>query len=282
MSFSAERIPCSAKLNLTLRVTDRYSTGFHELCSIFLRVGPTDYLTIKDAEEDNVSVKFKIKKSGIQGRNILLKTLDKIRAAGIKVPPLDMVLEKSIPPGTGMGCGSGDAAGLLEFLHRTCSVNCDAFQFGSDVPFFCEKSGLALVEGMGEIIRPLDDSLLKLLKIMVVIPSWRCETSEMYRQLDQFYVRKWPLNQTRAERESEKLLYKLAQGEHCGLLPNDFTPVLMKKYGEYQKLFDVFSMFEALAWGITGSGSAAFAIWKREISPRIDLSFPWVEDTFIF
>jgi 4-diphosphocytidyl-2-C-methyl-D-erythritol kinase len=281
MQFSAEKIPCNAKLNLTLRVTGKRLSGFHDLCSVFLRVGPTDYLTIKAAEEDNVSVNFKIKKSVITGRNILLKTLDKLRADGIRVPPLNMILEKSIPPGTGMGAGSGDAAGLLTFLGRTYSFRGDAAQFGSDVPFLNGASRLALVEGIGEKIKCLDDSFLNL-KAAAVIPSWRCNTVEMYRRLDCYYGGRWPVSREQAVKESERVLDMLRQRRYCGLLPNDFAPLLMKEHSEYQDLFDAAAACGALAWGITGSGSAAFALWNLEDYRNFAPEFPWVENVFIF
>ena len=131
---------CWAKINLSLRVVGRLQSGYHDLCSVFFKIGPVDCLTINEDVEDNVRVIFSRTKSGIQGRNILLKALDRIRAAGIAVPPLDMRLEKRVPPGTGLGGGSGDAAALLDCLASAgYPVERFAAEIGADVPFLLRR-----------------------------------------------------------------------------------------------------------------------------------------------
>ncbi|MGI6076153.1 MAG: 4-(cytidine 5'-diphospho)-2-C-methyl-D-erythritol kinase [Pyramidobacter sp.] len=272
---------CGAKVNLTLRITGKLPSGYHSLCSVFMRVGPTDYLTISEAEEDNVRVKFKGIPADLPGRNILLRALDELRENGAALPPLEMCLEKSVPPGTGLGCGSGDAAGLLQLLaQRGVSVDDCARRIGSDVPFLLDGRALALVTGRGENIDFLGGSLD--LKTAVVIPRWRCSTAEMYGRADEFYESGWPMDSRGAKDEARRLVRRLRKREFCGLLPNDFAPPLMKDRSEYGELFEAFAARNALAWGITGSGSAAFALWDRESFCGTVLPFPWIENVLIF
>ena len=69
-------------------------------------------------------------------------------AAGITVD-LDIILEKHIPSGAGLGGGSGNAAGTLRALNNIFSLSSTpagrlppetlfelALELGSDVPFF--------------------------------------------------------------------------------------------------------------------------------------------------
>ncbi len=277
--------PSYAKLNLTLRVLGRRSDGFHELSTIFLKFGPVDYLTINEGVEDNVKVIFKRIKSTIQGRNILLKTLDRLRSVGIPVPPMEMIIEKNIPPGTGLGCGSGNAAALLNYLKEKSAqkIQLDEISasIGADVPFLCGSSRLALAEGIGDKLQFLDDDWLNLC-VAVVIPRFRYNTPEMYRKLDAEYSGKWPKNPESAREESREILYKLNKNSHLGLLPNDFCAVLLKEHPEYDDLFEVFRASEALAWGISGSGSAAFGLWKKSNFGGFSTDFPWIEDVQIF
>lgn len=272
----------SGKVNLTLRITGKLPSGYHELCSIFLRIDAIESLTIDRGMEDNVRVHFERASDMIQNRNILFKVLDVVRRAGESVPPLDMCLEKRVPPGTGLGCGSGNAAALLSWLARQGYGAWDcASAVGADVPFFCEGHKMALASGIGERIKPLDPSGLHL-RGVIVIPAWRCMTAPAFQALDEYYGTAWPMNQAEAENEAFSVIETLRKGRRWGLLPNDFCGALMKRHAEYGALFDVFEDQRALAWGISGSGSSAFGIWDRADFPELPPHGPWIEDTLAF
>ena len=71
-----------------------------------------------------------------------------------------------------------------------------------------------------------------------------------------------------AAEQCDSILASLASGEKIGILPNDFTRVLVKAHEEYKKYFSRFEDSGALAWGISGSGSAVFALYARYPSNR--------------
>ncbi len=270
------KVPCFGKLNLTLRLTGVLPSGYHELCSLFCKIGPIDTLTINTSLADNVRVIFNRAKSAPLGRNILFKAIEAARAERADVPFLDMTLEKNVPPGTGLGCGSGDAAALLSYL----AAHDSAARVGADVPFLYSSSPLALAQGTGERITAVDGDL-SALEALVVIPEWRCQTPEMYQKVDRFYGGVWPVSASDALAESAAVLKNLSAGVFCGLLPNDFTPVLLEEYPLYRELFSVFELEGAVAWGISGSGSAAFALRLRNASPFTP-DLPWIEDVLNF
>lgn len=274
-------LDCPAKINLTLRITGREESGFHKLCSLFYKIGQVDNLTINPGMVDNVKVIFKRKKSIMKGQNILLKTLDKARSHGIEVPPLEMELYKNVPPGTGLGAGSGDAAALLGFLEgEGFPVMGFADEIGSDVPFLCGQYELALVEGRGEILTPLKGGLG--LACTVVIPKWSCPTAEMFAAADLHFADGWPTDGNVAEEEIFRVLDCLRGGKKFGLLPNDFCPVLVARHPEYAELFDLFDCSGAIAWGVSGSGSSAFALWDKGSFLEFRNGFEWIEDVLIF
>ena len=273
---------CWGKINLSLRVVGRLRSGYHELCSIFFKIGPVDCLTINESVEDNVRVIFSRTKSGIQGRNILLKTLDKIRAAGIAIPPLDMRLEKRVPPGTGLGSGSGDAAALLDYLVSAgYPVERFAAEIGADVPFLLSRAPVALARGAGEKLAPLQ-ALSARWRVVVVIPAWRCVTADMFVRLDEYFHDEWKSTSERARSEACQVFDRLVRGEFCGLLPNDFSDLLLREHGEYRALFTDFYRTGAIAWGISGSGSSAFALWNKDDFCGFGTTLPWVDDVLIF
>ncbi|HEY3084100.1 MAG TPA: hypothetical protein VGK28_01465 [Candidatus Dormibacteraeota bacterium] len=78
------------------------------------------------------------------------------RAAGTKLPA-SFRLHKRIPPGSGLGGASSDAAAALRALKALFWLDIDllevAPEVGSDVPFFL-VGGRALVEGRGERVTP--------------------------------------------------------------------------------------------------------------------------------
>lgn len=281
MKKTVKRVPCFGKINLSLRVTGTLPHGWHELCSLFFKIGPFDYLTITGGVDDNVKVIYPRSKSAIQGRNILLKALEAARAQDAEIPRLHMTLEKNVPPGTGLGCGSGDAAALLSVLAAAGYACVDAARrTGADVPFLQGGANLALVRGVGEQVEPLAET--PDWACAVVIPSWRCLTPAMYQKLDAHFADAWPLGADAACDEARELLPRLLGGRPCGLLPNDFASVLLEERPEYRDLFDEFAARGAFAWGISGSGSSAFALWGKARFSGFRSEMPWVEDTFIF
>ncbi len=273
---------CWGKINLSLRVVGRLQSGYHDLCSLFFKIGPIDCLTINESVADNVKVIFSRTKSSIRGRNILLKTLDKIRAAGIAVPPLDMRLEKRVPPGTGLGGGSGDAAALLDCLASAgYPVERFAAEIGADVPFLLSKAPAALARGAGEKLSPLRAPSARW-RVVVVVPAWRCFTVDMFARLDEYFHDEWESTSERACAEARHVFDRLARGEFCGLLPNDFCALLLREHSEYRALFADFCRAGAIAWGISGSGSSAFALWNKDDFCGFSATLPWVEDVLVF
>lgn len=274
---------CWAKINLSLRVTGKLQSGYHDLYSIFLKIGPVDCLTINESMKDNVKVIFGRTKSVIQGRNILLQTLDKIHSAGISIPPLDMRLKKKVPPGTGLGSGSGDAAALLDYLVSAgYPVKRFAAEIGADVPFLLERIHVALAQGRGEKLLPLDVPFNQW-RIVIVIPTWRCFTVDMFAKLDKYFYNGYKnISEREYPEEARQVLDRLVKGEFYGLLPNDFSDLILREHNEYQRLFADFHRTGAIAWGISGSGSSAFALWNKNNFYGFNTTLPWVEDVLIF
>jgi 4-diphosphocytidyl-2-C-methyl-D-erythritol kinase len=62
--------------------------------------------------------------------------------------------------------------------------------------------------------------------------------------------------------ETLELLNRLKRGDRVGLLPNDFLPALTEHNDAYKEIFCSIEKTGALAWSLSGSGSAAFAIFK--------------------
>ena len=149
--------PAPGKLNLFLHVLGRRADGYHELQTVFRLVEHADRVGI--AVRTDGQIRF----SGLfDEENLCVKAAVLLqKRSGTKLG-CDLVLEKSLPIGGGMGGGSSDAATVLMVLNRLWKIDFDkqklqeiGLALGADVPFFIFGRN-ALGEGVGERLTPLD------------------------------------------------------------------------------------------------------------------------------
>ena len=260
MSFFVQS---DAKINISLRVTGKRPDGYHELRSVFLRLSALESLTITTQYDHNVRNNLSVHGEAVPGKNILEEVLARAGRT-MNVPPLHISLAKNIPPGSGLGGGSGNAAALLSWLHRISGKSDPGpGEFGSDVPFLFSDAEWASVGGRGEIVTPVD-SPPETPAVLVAVPTWEMSTQRAFSLLDEACGGRFPLNADEAEREREDLLDALRAQRPVGLLPNDFLPVLLHFHPRYSDLFSAFGDFGATGWGITGSGSGCFGLFYEK------------------
>ena len=261
-------LPAFAKLNLSLRVTGRREDGYHDLVSLFLRIPSGETLRVMpragDASEDLV----KVEGMALEGENIASRALRLARDAGLSVPCLEIEILKSLFPGAGLGAGSGNGAALLRWLAAGSSDprwNDVARRTGADVPCLFSGFPVVLVSGIGDRLEPLSSIALG---AWVVFPEWSVKTKNAYDELDARCFRGYPLLEPEARAEALSIHGALGRGERVGLLPNDFAPPLLDRFPGYLELFGDWERSGALAWGITGSGGAAFCLFRAP-APKV-------------
>ena len=250
-------LPSFAKINLTLRVIKKRPDGYHNLVSTFMRIASGDVLYITESKSGHDTVTADIP---LEGENIVAKALRVARENGFKVPYLNVKIHKSIPPGSGLGAGSGNAAAVLWWL----GAQKVAAKVGADVPFLASGLNLASVSGIGEHIEPLKEVSPH---GVIAVPEWTTSTKQAYAELDAMGYEV----DTMLARTEMRDIYHANAGRKVGLLPNDFLKVLLKEYPKYNELFRMFDRAGADAWGVSGSGSAAFAVMNKPVS------FAWPE-----
>jgi 4-diphosphocytidyl-2-C-methyl-D-erythritol kinase len=150
--------PAFAKLNLDLEVIGRRSDGYHEIRTTMQAVELHDSLVFEFTAGNKSSVAVTGFSVSTDGNSVLKAHAALERATGKKFP-IGVELHKRIPPGSGMGGASSDAAATLTTLATALQLDLDlepiAAEIGSDVPFFLH-GGAALVEGRGERVTPID------------------------------------------------------------------------------------------------------------------------------
>lgn len=182
-----------AKVNLTLEIVGRRPDGFHELRSVFLRVGGlSDRLSVSLGAANGTDT---LRVDGLPGAsasdNLVLRALELVRVnAGLALPALDLTLDKRIPVAAGMGGGSSDAAAALALARAAWGVSISrptelklAAALGSDVPFFVTESAAALVTGRGEEMSALP-AIVGGAGLLLVTPAMSISTGSVFGRFD--------------------------------------------------------------------------------------------------
>lgn len=182
-----------------------------------------------------------------------------ILAEDFDLPPVKIFLEKTSPVGAGLGGGSSDAAFALKMLNELCSLDLTeaqlagyASRLGSDCAFFVYNRPM-IGQGRGEVLSEYDLNLDEY-DIQVLTPSGiAVSTADAYRGI----VPKMP------QMDLSEVLGKPVE-EWKGLLVNDFEETVFAKYPELaaikRSLYDCGAVYASMS----GSGSALFAIYKKD------------------
>lgn len=249
-----------AKVNLTLDVLGKREDGYHDLKSVMQTLSIRD-----DVEIDLGTGKPWVLRCSMEGipcdeRNLAWKAA-KVYFDTIHKDPegLEIRITKRIPMEAGLGGGSADAAAVLRALndHYGNPLSILALaelgaQVGSDVPF-CVLCGTAMVEGRGERLRKLPD--MPDCIFVVCKPDFSVSTPALYKKIDEVAIPKRPDNQAM---ESALLAGDLRKV--CENVYNVFDPVVTAEHLELNYLKSIFHQYGAIAYQMTGSGSAVFAI----------------------
>ena len=148
-------LPARAKLNLDLEVVSKRPDGLHELRSRVQAVDLHDLLIAEPAEQASLATTGFELPAAVT--NTVLSAHSVVEAAAGRALPTAYRLHKRIPPGSGLGGASSDAAAAMRCLVILYRLDIDlapiARGVGADVTFFLH-GGAALVEGVGEKVTP--------------------------------------------------------------------------------------------------------------------------------
>jgi 4-diphosphocytidyl-2-C-methyl-D-erythritol kinase len=144
-------LPARAKLNLDLEVIRRTDDGYHEVRTTIQAIDLHDLLEVSPADQTSLTTSGLAVARGDD--NSVLKSHRAIEQAIGRTIPTRFHLHKRIPPGSGLGGASSDAAAALRGLAALHRLEVDlaalAVSIGADVPFFL-AGGTARAEGRGE------------------------------------------------------------------------------------------------------------------------------------
>ncbi len=153
--------PAPAKLNLFLHVVGRRPDGYHLLQTVFRFIDRADQLRF--APRDDGEIRLRTPIPGVPPeQDLTVRAARLLQTAGNCRKGVDIVLEKRLPMGGGLGGGSSDAATVLVALNELWGLGFSrlrlqeiGLELGADVPVFIHGLN-AFAEGVGEKLTPVE------------------------------------------------------------------------------------------------------------------------------
>lgn len=181
---TAGRAFAQAKVNLALRILGRNPDGYHSIETVFLRLELADTVTVR-VSEGTRSLRCDVMKGENAEENLAFRAARLFAEATGWPRGFDIVIEKQIPIGGGLGGGSADAAAVLRILNRLSPQSVTdgkllalAAALGADVPFLTSGEVMALGWGRGEKLEPLVP--LPQRSVVLLVPSRGMSTVQAY------------------------------------------------------------------------------------------------------
>lgn len=248
----------NAKINLGLRILRRRPDGYHDIATIMLPIGWCDILEIVPANGNGSFRQTGIALDCPSEKNLVLKALRALEAdLGQLLPPLDIVLEKHLPFGAGIGGGSADAAftltavdGLLGLGLGSGRLESIAARVGADCPFFIHNVP-ALATGIGDVLEPVDATVLNGKHLVIAKPLGDSVSTA------QAYAGVVP----RKTDDTRCLTEALCRWDGNPVLANDFEPSVMAARPAIARLKQFMTSAGAEYAAMSGSGAAVFGIF---------------------
>jgi 4-diphosphocytidyl-2-C-methyl-D-erythritol kinase len=267
------RIPAFAKVNLRLDVLGKRADGYHELRTIFHTVTLHDTLRFRRARGGGINLHIQgndqLSKEAAE-KNLVYRAVEAVRRELKIKPGVEILLEKRIPAGRGLGGGSSDAAaamlGYLQFTRKKLpptKMMEIAAGLGADVPFFL-LGGRALGIGKGDEIYPLPD--IPKVTLLIVSPrDIHVPTPDAYRWLHA------PELASLTKFAATHKLFEFcalcwsAQGER---LSNDFEKAVFRRHPRLNQIRRALLQGGASEALLAGSGSAVFGVFPSPAKAR--------------
>lgn len=178
------KLTCPAKVNFTLDVGG-VKNGYHEIESVVSTISLADEIILKKRKDSKITLKTKgfnmgcpvSENNAYKSAELFIKTY--------KTLGVDIILNKKIPVGGGLGGSSSDISGVLLGMKKLFGDSFDikplADRLGSDSTYLLE-GGLALISGRGEkVLKTYSDLKFYLI---IVHSNQILSAGKVYKEFD--------------------------------------------------------------------------------------------------
>jgi len=247
-----------SKVNIGLKIFNKREDGYHNIHTVFQEIDFHDNIILK---KRNSGCCFSSNVDWLTSdkSNLCVKAwqclVDRFDIAGIEIK-----LQKNIPPGSGLGGGSSNAAsvlkGLLKLYNLNISLN-DLLRIGSsigaDVPFFI-KGGCQIGSGIGDQLIKVENSIKK--TFLLVMPEIHISTKTTFEKFKKIL----DYNQEKVNFanfiEKDKFLFKFFE--------NDFETIIVPAYPEIGQIKKKLLSQGAVFSSLSGTGSTVYGVFDDE------------------
>ena len=252
-------ITAPAKLNLNLFIKGKNKNGYHLLESDICFLELTDKIYIKKSNKDLFNQSKTPNNFNIDPNdNLIFKAINQFRILTKWNIKFEVYLDKKIPIGAGLGGGSADAASTLILLrnlynkeHNIKKIDVSTLykigiDLGSDVPACLHSKDLRLGGYGNKITRT---KVMNNYYFLLINPKINLSTREVFQQYDASNSNKSNIPDARFGNINI----------HNSLLSSaiDLAPQISSVLSHLQKSKTI------TAYGMTGSGSTCFGIFKN-------------------
>jgi 4-diphosphocytidyl-2-C-methyl-D-erythritol kinase len=244
-----------AKLNLMLRVLGRRSDGYHWLQTVFRFIDYGDELRFR-VRDDGVIARVNDVPGVPAADDLCVRAAQALQQASGSTLGADILLDKRLPLGGGLGGGSSDAATTLLALNTLWNARLPraqlidlAIKLGADVPVFVFGEN-ALAEGIGEQLQALS---LPPAWYVVLCPPVMVSTAMVFRH-------------PQLKRDSQKVTIQGFTDATVEGAVNDLQALVVGQYPEVARHLDWLSHYGRAL--MTGSGACVFAAFEAESAAR--------------
>ncbi|MCK4835037.1 MAG: 4-(cytidine 5'-diphospho)-2-C-methyl-D-erythritol kinase, partial [Candidatus Aminicenantes bacterium] len=255
-----------AKINLGLEVIGKRDDGYHDLKTIFQTIDFFDILYLRENTINTIRLRGDNKHIGWWKQNTIYKAFKTIYNNYNISQGFDVSIKKNIPPGSGLGGGSSNAAVILLFLNEWFNLKISLTELiemgiaiGADVPFFF-LGGTVLGEGIGEKMTKIID--LDETGIGIVIPGISVSTRLIFSRF-----------RLTTEQFESKIDIFLKSGNRK-ILENYLESITFQLFPDIKRIKDKMQTYGSELVLMSGSGSAIFCTVENCSINRIKKDFP--------
>lgn len=247
------------KINIGLDITARRPDGYHDISTVMVHIPWHDIIELLPAKGNAPSLTVVGRSVDCPPEKNLVMKAFRVMEREYGIPPVDIVLEKIIPDGAGLGGGSADAATTLKGLNEMFGLNVDsrrlaelASEIGADCPFFIYDTPMYCT-GIGTVMQPVDVDLTGRLLLIAKPEGVSVSTREAYSRVV-------PQIPDVALPELIDLPVEMWQGR----VKNDFESSVFAVAPQVRELKEMMLAEGAAYASMSGSGASVYGIFNDD------------------
>lgn len=250
------KIKVNAKINLTLDILQKKG-GYHLINSLCSPINLSDKIVVKKRKDDIISVTEKGILTGVKEQDNNAYKAAKLFKETFNTKGVDIVIEKGIFIGAGLGGSSADIAGVLMAMKKLYKIKSSIFplaeKLGSDVSVMIYGKQ-AVITGRGEVVTPIKEKVK--LNAILLYSNKSVSAKEAYERFDSEKI-KAPFVTDKAVKKIEK-----KDNSYILDLSNALESAVSTINLEVKENIELLKSLGADNALMTGSGSAVYGIFS--------------------